>query len=96
MRLRQRKAPVATAPAEVLDWVIIDLLRPGSNANRGVLRDLETALRKGRFNGDAKKAKRLALLEAMAVLGASPLSPRTAVRFSRVYALLTAIQDARS
>ncbi len=85
----QRRAPVAAAQWDEYDRAIIDLLRPGSNALRGVLREIETAIRAGRFAGEAMAGKRAQLLNALAGLGDSELSPRVAIRYERVYALIT-------
>lgn len=90
MRRLQWQAPVDPAPLEAFDWAIVDLLRPGSDCIRGLLRDIESAIRRGRFEGDAMRPKRLALLRALTALGDGPdLNPRVAIRFARVYALLT-------
>jgi hypothetical protein len=89
MRRKRRAAPVVLAPMERFDWAILDLLKPGSTALRGTLKDIESAIRKGRFAGDEMAPKRAALLNALAGLGDSQLSPRVAVRYARVYALLT-------
>jgi hypothetical protein len=79
-----------------IDWIVLGLLRPGSGVTRGVLRDIETAVRAGRFSGEAMAPKRIALLNALAGLGESQLSPRVATRYARVYALITGSDPGQS
>jgi hypothetical protein len=88
-RSHLRREAVAAAQWDGYDRAMIDLLRPGSNALRGVLLHIETAIRAGGFAGEAMEPKRIALLNALAELGDSQLSQRVAVRYARVYALIT-------
>jgi hypothetical protein len=77
------------------DRLAIDMLRPGS-CLRSSLIYVQEAIRDGRLSGESGKWRRIAVLNALAAVGDAQLTPRVAARFAKVYAQVTALQEARS
>jgi hypothetical protein len=67
----------------------IEWLQPGRTGLRGVLRDLESAIRKGQLAGPKNADLRLRLVKAIEVLVEAPsLPPKVLVRVAKVTAAM--------
>jgi hypothetical protein len=67
----------------------IDYLQPGCTSLRGILRDCETAVRRGQLAGPENAVRRARLMKAVTDLEAAPgLSSRVYVRVAKIIALM--------
>jgi hypothetical protein len=80
-----------TGAREPTIYAPIDYLQPGCTSLRGILRDFETAIRRGQLDGPENVHKRGRLVQAITDLAAAPgLSPRVYIRIAKIFALMSA------